>query len=78
VIGTGGVLSGRARDPAACARVLGPVVYHGDAPDLLLPRAPRRYVDREYVLYAAGLLAADHPDAAATLARASLTEVAVA
>ena len=78
VIGTGGVLSGRARDPADCARVLGPVVYHGDAPDLLLPRAPRRYVDREYVLYAAGLLAADHPDAAATLARASLTEITVA
>jgi uncharacterized protein (TIGR01319 family) len=78
VIGTGGVLSGRARDPADCARVLGPVVYHHDAPDLLLPRAPRRYVDREYVLYAAGLLAADHPDAAATLARASLTEIAVA
>jgi len=77
VIGTGGVLSGRARDPADCARILGPVVYHDGAPDLLLPRAPRRYVDREYVLYAVGLLAADHPDAAAALARASLTEVEV-
>jgi enoyl-CoA hydratase/isomerase-like protein len=32
---------------------------------------------REYVLYAVGLLAADHPDGAAVLARASLTESAV-
>jgi len=75
VIGTGGVLSGCARDPAECARILGPVGYDDGAPDLLLPRAPRRFVDRQYVLYAAGLLAADHPDAAAALARASLTEV---
>jgi hypothetical protein len=37
-----------------------------------LPRAPRVVVDRAHVLAAVGLLAGDHPDAAAALARTLL------
>jgi hypothetical protein len=51
------------------ARVLGSVT--GDVPGgWQLPRSPRVVVDHDYVLAAAGLLAADHPEAAhALLAR---------
>ncbi|GAA0925084.1 hypothetical protein GCM10009557_92710 [Virgisporangium ochraceum] len=37
-----------------------------------VPRAPRLAVDTSYVLAPAGLLAPDHPEAAATLLRAHL------
>jgi uncharacterized protein (TIGR01319 family) len=67
LVGSGGVLRNNPADVAA--RVLGSVT--GDVPGgWQLPRSPRVVVDHDYVLAAAGLLAADHPEAAhALLAR---------
>lgn len=65
LVGSGGVL--RHNDPGVAARVLGSVVGEATGPareGRQLPRAPRVVVDHDCVLAAAGLLAADHPDAA--------------
>jgi uncharacterized protein (TIGR01319 family) len=64
LIGSGGVL--RHGDPADAARILAaPLSDHaGGWP---LPRAATAVVDRDYVLAAAGLLAAEHPAAAVAL-----------
>ena len=60
VVGSGGVLRhGRA---GVADRVLGPSV--GRDGDWQLPERARVVVDADYVLAAAGLLAAEHPDAA--------------
>ncbi len=66
LVGSGGVLrNGR---PGVEARVLaGSTGEHLDG-GWQLPRAPRVVVDTDYVLAAAGLLAAEHPDAAYRLA----------
>ncbi|MGH3736849.1 MAG: glutamate mutase L [Micromonosporaceae bacterium] len=66
VIGSGGVL--RHEEPGAARALLaGAVTDHaGGWP---LPVAARYTVDHRYVLAAAGLLAGDHPDAAAGLLR---------
>jgi uncharacterized protein (TIGR01319 family) len=68
LVGSGGVLRNNPSEVAD--RVLG-AVTGDDVPDgWQLPRAPRTVVDHDYVLAAAGLLAADHPEAAhALLAR---------
>ncbi|MER7457808.1 glutamate mutase L [Micromonospora sp. NPDC126480] len=65
LVGSGGVL--RHAPPADAAAVLAAVLadHAGGWP---LPRAARPVVDVDYVLAAAGLLAADHPDAARALA----------
>jgi uncharacterized protein (TIGR01319 family) len=67
LVGSGGVLR---HGPAAVA---GRVLEASCGADVdggwLLPRAPRLAVDRDYVLAAAGLLAGDHPEAAAALLR---------
>ncbi len=60
VVGSGGVLR-HGRDGVA-DRVLGPSV--GTDGDWQLPERARVVVDSDYVLAAAGLLAAEHPDAA--------------
>ena len=66
LVGSGGVL--RHGTPGTAQRVLGAVT--GDvAGGWQLPRAPYVVVDRDYVLAAAGLLAADHPEAARALLR---------
>ncbi|MFG2052510.1 glutamate mutase L [Micromonospora sp. NPDC048930] len=69
LVGSGGVL--RHADPADAAAVLDAVLtdHAGGWP---LPRAARPVVDVDYVLAAAGLLAADHPGAAAALLRRHL------
>ncbi|MFG2110019.1 glutamate mutase L [Micromonospora chersina] len=69
MVGSGGVL--RHADPGDAAAVLAAVLgdHAGGWP---LPRAARAVVDVDYVLAAGGLLAADHPDAAATLLRRHL------
>jgi uncharacterized protein (TIGR01319 family) len=64
LVGSGGVL--RATGTAA-QRVLGAVVGH-DPQGWQLPECPRVVVDRDYVLAAVGLLAGEHPAAAARLA----------
>ena len=66
LVGSGGVL--RAQGPEVAARVLGSVTEeHGVAAGWQLPRAPRVVVDSDYVLAAAGLLAAEHREAAHAL-----------
>ncbi|MFN8078041.1 MAG: glutamate mutase L [Kineosporiaceae bacterium] len=61
VIGSGGVL--RHGTPALRRAVLEPVTTD-HAGGWKVPRAARITVDERYVVFAAGLLAADHPDAA--------------
>jgi uncharacterized protein (TIGR01319 family) len=63
VVGSGGVLR-HGRDGVA-DRVLGPSV--GRDADWQLPERAQVVVDSDYVLAAAGLLAAEHPDAASRL-----------
>ena len=43
----------------------------------LVPAGAERLVDADYVLYAAGLLAAEHPGASVELARRSLAGAAI-
>lgn len=64
VVGSGGVL--RHAEPADALGVLDAVLsdHGGGWP---VPRAARRVIDSDYVLAAAGLLAADHPAAALAL-----------
>jgi uncharacterized protein (TIGR01319 family) len=64
VVGSGGVL--RHGRPGVADRVLGPSIGHPDhhSGGWQLPEHARVVVDSDYVLAAAGLLAADHPDAA--------------
>jgi uncharacterized protein (TIGR01319 family) len=70
LIASGGVFAAR---PDAAALI-------AEAQDLagrrghLVPEAPRLLVDRDYVLFAVGLLAAHHPQAAAALALRSLED----
>ncbi|GAB3254910.1 glutamate mutase L [Nocardioides dilutus] len=64
VVGSGGVL--RHGRPGVADRVLGPSVGPGRtdvSEGWQLPERARLVVDHDYVLAAAGLLAADHPDA---------------
>ena len=63
VVGSGGVL--RHGRPGVAERVLGPSV--GEDGDWQLPAHARVVVDADYVLAAAGLLSAEHPDAARRL-----------
>lgn len=65
LVGSGGVL--RHGRPGVAARVLAGSTGEVDG-GWQLPRAPRVVVDTDYVLAAAGLLAAEHPDAAYRLA----------
>lgn len=69
LVGSGGVL--RHADPADAGAVLDAVLtdHAGGWP---LPRAARPVVDVDYVLAAAGLLAAEHPGAAAAVLRQHL------
>jgi len=69
VVGSGGVL--RHSDVATRDRILAPAVgdFAGGWP---VPERARTVVDASYVLAAAGLLASEHPEAAARLLRTSL------
>jgi uncharacterized protein (TIGR01319 family) len=64
VVASGGVF--RHAETAAAVAAVAPTL-HDHAGGWALPRAPRVAVDTTYVLAAAGLLAADHPGAAAAL-----------
>lgn len=68
VIGTGGVLVA-SRQPAT---LMAAMLADPQRPNELCPVAPRCLIDRDYVLCAAGLLAAVEPHAAFELARHSL------
>lgn len=69
VIGTGGALV-HGSNPRA---VLAMALASDDEPLSLRPRAPRLLVDREYLLYACGLLGAVEPQAALELALKHMT-----
>jgi uncharacterized protein (TIGR01319 family) len=70
VIGTGGALV-HSPDPAA---ILSTVLADAAEPFSLRPRAPRLLLDREYILYACGLLGQVEPQAALALGLAHLTQ----
>jgi len=71
VIGTGGALVS-SRDPAAVLRM---ALADPQDPFALRPRAPRLLLDREYLLYACGLLQNVEPQAALELALGNLAEL---
>jgi uncharacterized protein (TIGR01319 family) len=71
VIGTGGALV-HGRDPAAVLRC---TLARADEPLSLRPRHPRFLLDREYLLYACGLLGSVEPQAALELALAHLEPI---
>jgi uncharacterized protein (TIGR01319 family) len=64
LIGTGGALA-HAADPAG---ILAAALVDDNDKTSLRPRAPAMYVDRDYLLYAVGLLAEVEPDAAFAMA----------
>lgn len=68
LIGTGGVFR-HAADPVS---ILKCGIADDRWPTSLRPVSPKFYVDRDYCLFAAGLLADDHPQAAFTLASRGL------
>jgi uncharacterized protein (TIGR01319 family) len=71
VIGTGGALTGSS-DPGAVLRM---ALADPAEPLTLRPRAPRLLLDREYLLYACGLLQGVDPRAALELALGHLAEL---
>jgi hypothetical protein len=70
VIGTGGALV-YGGNPSS---ILSGCLYSEDEPDSLRPRDAVLLVDKNYVLYAAGLLAEVEPEAAYDFARGSLEQ----
>jgi len=72
VVASGGVF--RHADPALLAEMLAPITTD-HAGGWRVPSSPRITVDRRYVVAAAGLLADDHPEAAAQLLSAELLTV---
>jgi hypothetical protein len=71
LLGSGGVL--RNNPPGVATRVLEAAT--GATPEgWQQPEHPRLGVDRQYVLAAVGLLAANHPEAAARLAATALED----
>ena len=71
VIGSGGVFAARGDALELLVQAVRDAAAQGDR---LVPQAARVLLDRDYVLFAVGLLAARHPDAALSLARESLRE----
>src|SRR5262249_5746757 len=71
LVGIGGVL---AHGPHA-GFVLQGALSDGTDPTALGPRCPDLYLDRDYILFGIGLVAARAPKAALAIARARLTRV---
>ncbi|MBK8470198.1 MAG: glutamate mutase L [Candidatus Phosphoribacter sp.] len=69
VLGSGGVLR---HAPSSAAAVVLDAVLHDQGGGWQLPRAPRVGVDAAYLLVVIGLLAAEHPEAARSVARRCL------
>lgn len=74
VIGTGGIF----RYGLHPERVLQAALFSAESPWSLKPRAPRLYLDRDYMLYGMGLLAEDHPVPALRMAKKYLRPTQVA
>jgi uncharacterized protein (TIGR01319 family) len=73
-IGTGGIFS--SSSPETVRGILEGTAADPQEPDHLLPRSPTLMIDRDYVLFAVGLLADVAPHAAYKLAIGSLVKVA--
>lgn len=71
VIGCGGVLAKGADPPL----IIGGVAEGTGAQQILRPQDPDFFLDRDYVLFAAGLLAEDYPQAAFRLMENSLIKI---
>jgi uncharacterized protein (TIGR01319 family) len=71
IIGTGGpiIFSDNPRE------ILEGALFRKENPFVLKPRAPRFYLDEQYMLYAAGLLAQVEPEKALVLARTYLKQI---
>lgn len=71
VVGTGGpiVFSSNPRE------ILEHVLFQEENPYILRPKSPKFYVDEQYILYAAGLLAQANPKSALALMKKYLKEV---
>lgn len=68
VVASGGIFAARPDAPELITAAVAAANQRGR----LVPEAPRLLVDRDYVLFAVGLLAPHHPQAAASLALRSL------
>ncbi|OFW56077.1 MAG: hypothetical protein A2133_12545 [Actinobacteria bacterium RBG_16_64_13] len=73
VIGTGGIF----RYGLHPERVLRSALFSPEAPWSLKPRAPKTFVDCEYMLYGIGLLAEHHPVPALRIAKKHLRQTGV-
>ena len=71
LIGTGGIF----KYGSLPAAVLGSAVFSDSEPWSLRPRAPKAWVDSEYIMYAVGLLSQDHPEAALRIAKRYLAPI---
>jgi len=65
VIGTGGIF----RYGLHPERVLQAALFSPETPWSLKPRAPKTFIDRDYMLYGIGLLATNHPVQALRIAK---------
>ena len=71
VVGSGGVFAARGDALELFSAAVSDAAAHSDC---LVPQTPRVLIDRDYILFAVGLLATRHPDTALSLARRSLGE----
>jgi uncharacterized protein (TIGR01319 family) len=71
VIGTGGIFK-YGKDPETA---LDAALFNESAPQSLRPKAPKIWIDSDYMMYAIGLLSQEYPDAALRIAKNSLKQV---
>ncbi len=71
VIGTGGPIV-FSRDPGG---ILSGALFQEDSPHILKPKAPKLYLDADYILYAGGLLSRVEPEKALRFMKKHLKEV---
>jgi len=71
ILGTGGIFRYGIKPEAVLAAAL----FSEKSPWSLKPRAPRAYLDADYLLYAMGLLSQEHPDAALRIMKKHLKPV---
>ncbi len=73
ILGTGGIFRYGAKPEAVLATAL----FSEQAPWSLKPRAPKAYLDADYLFYAMGLLSQEHPDAALRILKKNLKPVSL-
>jgi len=73
VIGTGGVFMHNRYSQ----RILEATLFNKQNPFLLKPKAPRLYIDGNYILFAVGLLAGIAPTSALRIAKKSLRQIQI-